>query len=190
MRVLEHRRHSLREAVGGHLSPAGRELARRVGATIGPFDRVVSSPVPRAVETVEALGFRVDAQRAELGPLPEEVSARVDVARPRSFGAYVTLVGASEVVGGFARSQATLWREELERLPDGGRLLMVSHGGLIELGVAAAAPIPAGTWGAPLAPLDGVLLAEIAGRWSRAEVVRAAYLRGSRVTQGASEGGA
>ncbi len=58
MRVLEVRRHSLvKDRV--HLSQAGVDLARRVGAGTGPFDRVVTSQITRTLETAIAMGFAV-----------------------------------------------------------------------------------------------------------------------------------
>ena len=49
MRSLVVRRHSLRSPGGVHLSPEGVHQARRVGRFSGNFDRVVTSPKPRAL---------------------------------------------------------------------------------------------------------------------------------------------
>src|SRR5688500_15948224 len=72
MRVLEVRRHSLTKKGQGrrsasHLSQAGVELARHVGSELGPFDRVVASPVLRTAETALAMGFAVDDLCEALG---------------------------------------------------------------------------------------------------------------------------
>ncbi|MBZ0278386.1 MAG: hypothetical protein K8I60_19725, partial [Anaerolineae bacterium] len=71
MRYLEMRRHTIRIKPGQHLSQAGVTLARRVGETIGPFDRVITSTIPRAYETAIAMGFAVDEQLDELGTMDE-----------------------------------------------------------------------------------------------------------------------
>ena len=72
MPVLEVRRHSLvKDHV--HLSQAGVDLARRVGASIGPFHRVVISTITRTLETAIAMGFAVDEQLAVLGEIPPDV---------------------------------------------------------------------------------------------------------------------
>lgn len=71
MRVIEHRRHTMRVKPGLHLSQAGVDLARSVGEGLGPFDRVITSSVHRAFETAIAMGFAVDEQLKELGSLPE-----------------------------------------------------------------------------------------------------------------------
>lgn len=173
MRVVEHRRHSRRDPLGIHLNRVGVELARRIAPRIGPFDRVVTSPKPRAVETAQALGFTVDATLPELGMMPDDVGLSVDELHPRSFADYVQIADRSEAMAEYAAGQAKLMRDELERLPDGGRLLMVSHGGIIEFGAAAARPGDAMDWGEPLGYLEGIRLSLDRGKWVRGEVVRA-----------------
>jgi broad specificity phosphatase PhoE len=172
MRVVEHRRHSRRDPVSIHLNHEGRELARRVAPTLGRFDRVVSSPKPRAVETAEALGFTVDALLPELQMMPDDAGVAVDELNPRSFADYVRIAKRSEAMGEYAVRQATVMRQELERLPDGARLLMVSHGGIIEFGAAAARPREAMRWGEPLGYLEGIRLYLDRGKWVRGEVLR------------------
>ena len=62
MKILEVRRHSIRSPLSDHLNQSGVTLARLVGQNIGPFDRVVTSTLPRAFETAIAMGFAVDEQ--------------------------------------------------------------------------------------------------------------------------------
>src|SRR5438045_232557 len=66
MRLLEVRRHARRERPAQHLSQRGVTMARRLGETLGPFDRVVSSPLARCVETAVAMGFAVDEDCPQL----------------------------------------------------------------------------------------------------------------------------
>lgn len=56
-RFLEVRRHSIRSLSSQPLSPAGVDLARRVGSQRGHFERVVTSTLPRAFETAIAMGY-------------------------------------------------------------------------------------------------------------------------------------
>jgi broad specificity phosphatase PhoE len=172
MRFLEHRRHSRRDPLGARLTPDGVALARQVGRTIGRFDRVETSPKPRAVETAIALGFTVDRELPALEGLPDEVAVRVDAAHPRTFADYAALVQRSGTVARFGRAQADLWRQELLGLPDGGRLLLVSHGGVIEVGAVAAVPALGGTGGPALGYLEGVRLSLDGDRWTAGAVVR------------------
>jgi len=60
MKTIEIRRHSIRSKPGDHLNQQGVTLARLVGQNLGPFDRVVTSTLPRAIETAIAMGFGVD----------------------------------------------------------------------------------------------------------------------------------
>lgn len=172
MRVVEHRRHSRRDPTDVHLSREGVALARRVARTLVRFDRVVTSPKPRAVETAQALGFSVDAVVPDLGVMPDDVGLPIDELNPRSFADYVRGVERSEAMAEYATCQALRMREELERLPEGGRLLMVSHGGVIEFGAAASCPEDALSFGPPGGHLEGVRLFFNRGGWVRGEVLR------------------
>lgn len=171
MRTLEHRRHSRRDPSGVQLNAAGRALARSVGAILPRFDRVVTSPKPRAIETAERMGRRVDATVPELGTMPDDLGVLPGAEAPHSFADYARWVRESPIAARYARTQSARWRAELERVPDGGSLLMISHGGVIELGAVAALPRRAATWGGPLGYLEGVRLTWD-GRWVSGEVLR------------------
>jgi broad specificity phosphatase PhoE len=173
MRSLVVRRHSLRSQGDEHLSAAGVALARQVGGRSGTFHRVVTSPKARALETAVAMGFTVDATRDELGSLPESVGRFLDREAPVTFEEYVRWVGQASELRQAAEVLASCWSEELARVPDGGRLLMISHAGLIELGTVGAAPGPVSAWGRALAPLDGVRLDAEGSRWIGATLLRA-----------------
>lgn len=173
MRLLEVRRHSLREPTGPHLSAAGVLLARQVGPSLGRFDRVVTSPKPRAVETATELGFAVDAELPGLGTMPEDEGVVLEPERMRTFRDYADRYSRSATMSRYARSLESVWVEDLERIPDGGRELMISHGGAIECGAVAAILDGARTWGRTLGPLDGVRLYREAPGWVRGEVLRA-----------------
>ena len=172
MRTLEHRRHSRRDPTGVHLNPAGRALARSIGAGLATFNRVVTSPKPRAIETAEAMGRTVDATLAALAEMPDDVGVPMESVRPRTFSDYAGMVRLSATAAAYASSQAELWRIELERVPDGGTLLMVSHGGMIELGAVAAVPRIAPSWGAALGYMEGVRLRWDGRRWISGDVLR------------------
>ncbi|MGA8542680.1 MAG: histidine phosphatase family protein [Thermoplasmata archaeon] len=162
----------MRDPSGVHLNAAGRALARRVAAGLPRFDRVVTSPRPRAVESAEALGLSVDAELPSLAEMPDDAAIPLDGLHPRTFEDYVELVERSPAVGAYARGQSERWRVELERVPDGGLLLLISHGGVIEFGAASALPRRARSWGPPLGYLEGVRLAWDGRRWASGEVLR------------------
>src|SRR5215217_30724 len=66
MRLLEIRRHARRERPAQHLIQRGVDMARTLGAELGPFHRVVTSPLARCVETAVAMGFAVDEEQPAL----------------------------------------------------------------------------------------------------------------------------
>ena len=132
---------------------AARDLARRHGPT-----RVVTSDLGRAVATAEALGDLLDV-RVELDPRLRE----------RAFGEWEGLTG-EEIRERWPREHA-VWRagqdpertgaetrrEVADRMheavtehaagtPDGGALVVVSHGAAITLGLTALLGLDASGW--------------------------------------------
>jgi broad specificity phosphatase PhoE len=172
MRSLVHRRHSLRSSGDVHLSSEGVDLARRVGRVSGPFDRVVTSPKPRAIETARSMGYPVDEVWEELGSVPDPVGRFLDRETPSTFGDYVRWATAVHEVRAAAEAFARHWGEALDGIPEGGHMLLVSHAGVVELGAAGALPAEAVRWGPVLAPLEGVRLDRDHGRWVDGEVLR------------------
>ena len=142
MRELELRRHTMRVQPGQHLSQAGVDLARRVGDTMGRFDRVLTSDVPRAFETAIAMGFAVDEQVAAFGSLGDDVDREVEgqggwQGGCASFQRAARLGGAT---ARYVRELARRLRQLVETLPDGGRGLVVSHGGIVEAQAVGCLP--------------------------------------------------
>lgn len=172
MRTLVHRRHSQRDPGGIHLNSAGRALARRVAAEYGTFDRVVTSPRPRARETAEAMGQTVDAELATLAEMPDDAGISPPEPFPRTFSEYAATARRSTAAAEYAHRQANVWRDELARVPDGGGVLMISHGGAIEFGAVAALPGAAVGWGASLGYLEGVRLEWDGEKWTTGAVLR------------------
>jgi broad specificity phosphatase PhoE len=172
MRTIEHRRHAPREMRGDRLSPAGREMARRLGGSLRTYDRVVTSPKARAVETAELLGYRVSATLPGLGDVPDDAGVPLAEHRPRTFADFAALFEQSSAMQTFAREQARLWQHELEKVPENGFLLMISHSGIIESGAVAALPDAARAWGEPLSYLEGVSLVWDGKKWVSGEVLR------------------
>src|SRR5262245_41336919 len=132
MWVVEHRRHSMRTKPGQHLNQSGVELARRVGAGLGRFDRVITSLIPRAFETAIAMGFAVDEQLDAISVMPEGVLAEVDWRA--GCAAFQRAALASGEAARYVVQQAEAMRAIAAGLPEGGRALVVSHGGILEAG--------------------------------------------------------
>jgi broad specificity phosphatase PhoE len=171
LRMIETRRHSMRLKPGQHLSRAGVELARRIGGSMGPFDRVITSTIPRAYETAVAMGFAVDEQLESLTQLGADFEAEVkwDAGFPAYALAYQRGGTAASVMGGHAR----LLTEVAAALPPGGAALIVSHGGIVEAGVVGCLPEwDYNGWGRPCSWCEGARLFFDGSRFVDAQVLR------------------
>ena len=136
MRYLEHRRHSIRDG-SGHLSQHGVSLARRIGASAGPFELTYTSPKPRAFETAIAMGYAVDEQLDVLAEWTDDLS---DAADHGGFASVGELVrghgGAAKIARAYRRALLDIARS----LGDGRAALIVSHSGVVEGSVMICLP--------------------------------------------------
>jgi broad specificity phosphatase PhoE len=138
MKFVEVFRHSKR-GEGKGLSIEGRELTLRARSLLAPnYDLCVSSPKERARETMEAFGFK----NYEL----DEAFTAVNPWEP--FGAEVSKLAAERGTAPLAacweipealsylKLQGATFLGAVKRLarnlPEGGRALVVSHGGILE----------------------------------------------------------
>src|SRR6185436_15961661 len=119
MRYLEVRRHTMRVKPNKHISQAGVMLARRIGDSMGPFDRVISSHLPRAFETAIAMGFAVDEHMEKLAEVDDDVSTEVDL--DVDFAAFARAVRKGGAAARFAKRQARLWQSIVQKLGNSGR---------------------------------------------------------------------
>lgn len=155
MKTLEVRRHTMRQKPNSHLSQEGLDLANLVGASSGSYDFVVTSPQPRAIETAIAMGYAVDEQWTELGYLPKEVFDEINW--PQSFEGLGQSVARGKVSQMFAQSQADLWVSVIERLSSSQRALIITHGGIIELGAIGIQPnANLEKWGMAIGYCEGI----------------------------------
>ena len=163
MRTLEVRRHSIRKDGGGsQLSQAGVDLARSLGATMGPFARVATSVVPRARETAVAMGFAVDYEIVTL--ISEEAMAAEFEDNqwwltPQPFVALARVVTAGGPTQLYANGIVALWRDMMTALPDNSAALVIGHSGQIEAALVAAFPkADHASWGASFGHCEGARL--------------------------------
>ncbi len=147
MRYLEHRRHTQRAKPGQHLSQFGVSLARRVGASCGPFAYVATSTLPRAYETALAMGWSVHAQYPLLNTYEQAVEE--EISWPATFAMYADLVRKPGTASAaYAARAADLLRELVAKVPDGEAVLVISHGGVVELSIVGLLPsLDYSTWG-------------------------------------------
>ena len=181
MRFLEMRRHSLRVRPEEHLSQPGVTLARRVGEQIGPFDLVVSSPAPRAVETAIAMGYAVDIWYT---PVDLSEAEWRELARLLPEGMpFVERAGGmreSGLAGRYGRSLCAQWTAVARELPHEGRGLVISHGGYLDDSAVACLPEQDHQrWGHSFAHCEGIRLVFDRGRFVDGTVLRVSA-RGGR----------
>jgi broad specificity phosphatase PhoE len=182
MRTIEIRRHAYTKkgearGKGSHLSPEGVALARRVGAGVGPFDLVLTSPVPRALETAIAMGFAVNDQLEALGDLSPEVLAEIGHherwAWEEPFVTFAHFVRQGGSTARMGERQRQAWVRALEAVPGGGRVLIISHGRIIESGLVSCVPDgDFAAWGAAFHHCEGVRMTFAEGRFQGVQLLR------------------
>ncbi|MFN8636772.1 MAG: phosphoglycerate mutase family protein [Chloroflexota bacterium] len=174
--MLEVRRHARRERPGQHLIQRGVEMARTLGSELGPFDLVVSSPLARCVETAVAMGFAVDDECPALTGADgrgESVPGIADDDWDAGYAGFARRLAQSAELAAFAAEQLSAWRAIARRLPDGGRALIVGHGGAIEAAAVAAFPdADHVTWGRTVRHCEGVLVGLDGDRFVSIEILR------------------
>jgi len=171
MKTLEIRRHSIRSKPGDHLNQTGVDLARLVGENIDPFDRVVTSTLPRAFETAIAMGFAVDEQNELMSTTGNNVEK--EAPWPQSFGNYAAVVKRAGATSKYADKLAKYYATIMNFISEGRSALAVNHGGVLELGIIGCLPdLDFSSWGDPADYCEGARLYWEDGRFVRGEVLR------------------
>ncbi len=138
MKTIEIRRHSLRNRALPDLSEEGIMLANLIGLEMGKFNRVLSSPLPRAVQTAEAMGYVVDETAELLSTMGDAVE--LECPWPASFDEYAAASRQNGPTTRYAQRLADFYAKLVESLPEGGAALVVNHGGVVELSAIACLP--------------------------------------------------
>ena len=171
MKTIEIRRHSIRSKPGDHLNQSGVTLARLVGENLGPFERVVTSTLPRAFETAIAMGFAVDEQNELMSSYGMNVEQ--EIPWPQSFAVYSKAVKRSGAPAAYAHRLAMFYGKLADDLADDRVALVFNHGGVLELGVVASLPgADYESWGDAVDYCEGARLSWEAGKFVKAEVLR------------------
>jgi hypothetical protein len=138
MKTLEIRRHSVRAKPGDHLNQTGVTLARLVGQNIGPFDRVVTSTLPRAFETAIAMGFAVYEQNELMSTTGSSVDR--EAPWPLSFPIYAEIIKQGGPAAKYAAKLAKYYAGIMDFISEGRSALVINHGGIVEMGVIGCLP--------------------------------------------------
>jgi broad specificity phosphatase PhoE len=171
MKTIEIRRHSIRERMGQNLSEQGRALAHFIGEELGPFQRVVTSQLPRAFQTAVAMGFQVDEQLELLNTYGDSIE--VEIPWPASFDEYAVPLSRNGAPKRYGQQLLEYYRHLAESLADGGAVLVITHGGVVEIGAVACFPNADHTaWGNYVECCEGVRLFWDEGKFMNIEVLR------------------
>ena len=173
MKAIEIRRHSIRNKPGQHLSQQGVTLARLVGQNLGPFDRVVTSTLPRAFETAIAMGFAVDEENELMSTYGDVVEA--EAPWPMLPAEYAKVIRKGKATARYADQLANYYLHLIDYLADGRAALVINHGGVVELGAVACLPdVDHESWGPHFDCCEGVRLFWDDGKFVNAEILRVA----------------
>jgi broad specificity phosphatase PhoE len=171
MKTIEIRRHSIRSKPGDHLNQSGVTLARLVGQNLGPFDRVITSTLPRAFETAIAMGFAVDEQIELMSTTGNAVER--EAPWPLSLAGYAEEVGKGGAAAKYANQLVAVYAKLANYLADGRAALVINHGGVAELGAVACLPdADHFAWGSHFECCEGVRLFWDDGNFVDAEILR------------------
>ena len=171
MKTIEIRRHSIRSKPGDHLNQPGVTLARLVGENLGPFDRVVTSALPRAIETAIAMGFGVDELNELMSSYGDDVER--EAPWPLSIAGYAEVIRKGGAATRYANQLVAVYAKLADYLGDGRQALVVNHGGIAEMGAVACLPdADHFAWGSHFDYCEGVRIFWEDGKWVSAEVLR------------------
>jgi broad specificity phosphatase PhoE len=172
MRYLELRRHTMRHKPGKHLTQTGVTLARHTGATMGTFDYVVTSTLERAFETALAMGYAVDEQLKELSTITEGVEDELGTWEV-GFVKWGELANQKTKTAKYVKAQAELVKSFLAKVPEGGAVLVISHGGIVEAQAVGCLPeANHAEWGSFADYCEGVRLTFEGDKCIQAETLR------------------
>lgn len=125
----------MRQKPGQHLSQDGVALARQIGTNLGPYYAVTTSNLARAIETAVAMGFAISRTNRDLGSYPETLPEQLSWPAPLD-EIQCSLSQFPEFIE-LAQMQTALWKSLLSEIPDDEAGLVVTHGGLLEIGAIA-----------------------------------------------------
>jgi len=133
LRTIEIRRHAERHKPGDNLNARGVARARNASARGRSFARVVTSPIPRAVQTAVAMGHSVDADNWFLASMGDRVSQSLIF--DDDFAMMQGAIRTDRAAALYAELQALEMRHYLSHVEPGESVLVVSHGGIAEAGI-------------------------------------------------------
>jgi broad specificity phosphatase PhoE len=132
MKTIEIRRHAERHKPGDNLNARGVARARNASGRDRYYALVVTSPVPRAIQTAVAMGHSVDEEDWTMASMG---GAMTDFPWDDSFAAMQRAIRTDRAAAAYAELQALQLRAFLARVQPGEAVLVVNHGGIAEAGI-------------------------------------------------------
>ena len=170
MKYLEHRRHTERSPPNVHINQKGIDLAKHIAGTTVPFHYVLTSSIPRAVETALVLGYAVNRTDDLLFHYKPEL---LDELGNNSFSAIAKAIDAGRYTFSYAFDQLNLLKETLNEVSEGETVLVISHGNMVEIGLVAMFPnMDYGKWGKPFSYLEGYRVTFDDGEFKNPMIIR------------------
>ena len=170
-RTIEIRRHAERHKPGDNLNARGVARARNASARDRLYALVVTSPVPRAIQTAVAMGHSVDETNWFLASMGERVSQALIF--DAGFAAIQHAIITDRAAALYAELQALELRHELSRVEPGEAVLVVSHGGIAEAGIIGLLDgIDVAAFGPSLDYCEGARLELVGDRCRHVQLLR------------------
>lgn len=153
-----------------HINQKGIDLGKRISQETGPFHYVLTSTIPRAVETSLVLGYEVNRMDDLLFHYKPELMGELG---DQSFSSIAKAVKAGKYATSYADDQLELFKQALDEVEDGETVLVVSHGCMVEIGLTAMFPdADHNEWGKPFTYLEGYRVGYENGEFKNPEILR------------------
>jgi len=145
----------MRTKPGAHVSKDGIALAQYASSTMGQFSRVVTSEIPRAIETAVAMGYEVNETLAFIGELPQDVFE--EVGWPNRFERISEIVKHSAILKNYSSALAQGMTDIVSKIPESTSALVISHGCIIESAAIGCLPNASHSeWGDAIGYCEGI----------------------------------
>ncbi len=179
-RTLEIRRHAKRNAPLANLTNEGIARAKQASACNRAYAHVVTSPIPRAIQTAVAMGHGVGEEDWTLGSMGALVSESIIF--DASFASIQHAIRSNRAAGLYAELQALQLRHHLTQVEPGESVLVVSHGGIAEAGIIGLLPdVDLSRFGPSLDYCEGARLEFVDDRCTHIQILR---FEGEREVEG------
>ncbi|MBY9000515.1 MAG: phosphoglycerate mutase family protein [Candidatus Heimdallarchaeota archaeon] len=171
MKYIELRRHSKRNKSSPHLSQEGVRLAREIGDRLGPYYKVYSSYAPRAIQTAVAMGFAVNEISDEISMTPAGIEKEIKWGM--NFDEYANVIEKGYKTAKYSNELVSYLLKLSNPMPESSTLLLISHGGLIEIATIGCVPeLDYTLWGEALDECEGVKLTIENKKFTEARLLR------------------